>query len=398
MKPLALYLPQFHTFPENDGWWGKGYTEWTAVKKARPLFEGHMQPRIPLNENYYDLNEEGVKTLKWQADLAKKYGIYGFCFYQYWFCGRQLMEKPMEILRDDPDIDMNYCICWANESWTRTWYGLQNEILMAQEYGTKEDWIKHIEYLLTFFRDKRYIKIKNRPVLMIYRSYDIIMLDKMREVFDEKVRSEGFDGVYIISAKTAGEQDERRGIIDAYYYFEPGYSLKHGLNVVKTLRYNMSVAVRSLYNRVFKTQLLERRIPIEWIYSSIENRVYNRDEIPGTLARWDNTPRRDHKGLVYSGSSPRRFAENLKQLRRILDARAGHSVDITQPSTEVFTEENTGKDTERNEISRGSSTNLVDITELVIINAMNEWGEGAMLEPDEKEDYGYLESVLESVS
>ena len=133
MKPLALYLPQFHTFPENDEWWGKGYTEWTAVRKAKPLFEGHRQPRIPQNENYYDLDNDGVKTLRWQADLAKKYGIYGFCFYQYWFNSKQLMEKPMETLRDNPDIDMNYCVCWANESWTRTWYGLQNEVLMAQE-------------------------------------------------------------------------------------------------------------------------------------------------------------------------------------------------------------------------------------------------------------------------
>ncbi len=372
MKPLALYLPQFHTFPENDEWWGKGYTEWSAVRKAKPLFERHMQPRVPLDDNYYDLDKDGVKTLRWQAELAKKYGIYGFCFYQYWFNSKQLMEKPMETLRDNPDIDMAYCVCWANESWTRTWYGLENEVLMAQEYGQKEDWIKHIEYLLTFFKDERYIKIGNKPVLMIYRSYDIAELGPMRAVYDEKVKAAGFDGVYIISAKTAGEQDGRSGLIDAYYYFEPGYSLKHGLKPWQTMKYNISVGLRSLYNKCFKTTLLERMIPMEWIHSSIEGRKYADNEIPGTLARWDNTPRRDHKGLIYTGSSPERFKQDLLHLKGIVDGR-------------------------RSQEGAAGASDLVDITELIVINAMNEWGEGAMLEPDEAEGYGYLEAVASAV-
>ncbi len=418
MKPLALYLPQFHTFPENDEWWGKGYTEWTAVRKAKPLFEGHRQPRIPQNENYYDLDNDGVKTLRWQADLAKKYGIYGFCFYQYWFNSKQLMEKPMETLRDNPDIDMNYCVCWANESWTRTWYGLQNEVLMAQEYGKKEDWIKHIDYLLTFFKDRRYIKIGNKPVLMIYRSYDIADLGRMKEVFEDRVRAAGFDGVYIISAKTAGEQDDRGELIDAYYYFEPGYSLKHGLKPWQTMKYNISVALRSLYNKCFKTTLLERMIPMEWIYSSIENRKYADNEIPGTLARWDNTPRRDHKGLVYMGSSPSRFRENLGRLQNIVDGRGSNGTNMTQSGSvpvkneavvnitqdkRMLTKTANEVDITIESLDINQQNNIahedgeVDIKELIIINAMNEWGEGAMLEPDEAEGYGYLEAVTEVI-
>ena len=123
MKILALYLPQFHTFPENDRWWGKGYTEWTAVRKARPMFPGHDQPKVPLGQNYYDLVKNGVQTLTWQAKLMKQYGVYGLCMYHYWFNGKLLLEKPMEILRDHPEIDMRYTICWANEPWARTWDG-----------------------------------------------------------------------------------------------------------------------------------------------------------------------------------------------------------------------------------------------------------------------------------
>ena len=155
MRVLALYLPQYHSFKENDEWWGKGYTEWTAVGRAKPLYRGHIQPRVPLGERYYDLVKEGEETLLWQARLAREYGIYGFCFYQYWFKGKMLMEKPMEILLGHPEIDMNYCICWANETWTRTWYGLSEQVLMQQDYGEEEDWYRHFEYLLKFFKDKR---------------------------------------------------------------------------------------------------------------------------------------------------------------------------------------------------------------------------------------------------
>lgn len=356
MRALALYLPQFHTFKENDEWWGEGYTEWTAVKRARPLFKGHMQPRVPLDSRYYDLVNDGLQTLKWQADLAKKYGIYGFCIYQYWFSGRQLMERPAEILRDHPEIDINYCICWANESWTRTWYGLESEVLMLQEYGGEPEWRKHFEYLLGFFRDERYIKIDNRPVLMIYRSFDIEKLPEMRALFDKLAREAGFDGVYIISGKTAGEQESREDCIDAKYYFEPGFSLKHDISPVGKFCYNAQVAILSVINRVFKTKHLERRIPIERIYRAIENRDYAEDEFPGVLARWDNTPRRDYKGLLYTGANPASFKRCLETLRVKLEGRKN---------------------------------------DFVIINAMNEWGEGAMLEPDEHEGYSYLEAVAE---
>lgn len=353
MRVLALYLPQFHTFPENDKWWGKGYTEWTAVKKAQPIFKGHIQPRVPV-DGYYDLSDETAAAFKRQCELAKKYGIYGFSIYQYWFEGKQLMEKPMEILLAHPEIDINYCVCWANESWTRTWYGLENEILMQQGYGDKDKWELHFSYLLKFFKDRRYIKIDNKPVLQIYRTYDIEKLAQMREYFDARAKEEGFEGVFIVSGKTAGMLDERKELMDAWYYFEPGYSLKHSLTGLQTLSYNVRVAVNSLINKLPGKKHLERSIPIRWIYSAIENREYQENEIPGTLARWDNTPRRSYKGLVYTGASPELFYDNLKTLANKV---CGRKLDF------------------------------------VIVNAMNEWGEGAMLEPDEAEGMAYLEAI-----
>ena len=303
MKVMCMYLPQFHTFPENDEWWGKGYTEWTAVKRAKPLFKGHVQPKVPINGQYYDLVNEGVEILRWQAKLAKQYGIYGFSIYQYWFNGKQLMERPMEILLANKDIDINYCICWANESFTRTWYGLSEQILMKQDYGKEEDWCKHFNYLLKFFKDERYIKIDNKPLLQIYRSFDIDCLGEMLDCFSRLAKENGFDGVYIVSGKTAGIMDERTELIDGYYYFEPGYTLKHDFSKISEFKYNASVAFNSFMNRFRKNKRLERYISGDDILKGIVSRDYMENEFPGIMPDWDNTPRRDYKGLVYKGTS-----------------------------------------------------------------------------------------------
>ena len=132
MKIIAFYLPQFHTFEENDMWWGEGFTEWTNVKKAEPLFEGHMQPKIPLNKNYYNLLD--LDTLKWQCELSREYGVYGFCYYHYWFDGKMLMNKPMEMLLGHPEINQKFCICWANENWTKAWAKRDKTILVSQTF------------------------------------------------------------------------------------------------------------------------------------------------------------------------------------------------------------------------------------------------------------------------
>lgn len=354
MKVLAMYLPQYHTFPENDEWWGKGYTEWTAVKRAKPLYKGHVQPRRPLDDRYYDLVNEGVETLKWQAETARQYGVYGFAFYQYWFKGTQLMQRPMEILLEHPEIDINYCVCWANETWTRTWYGLTDQILMKQEYGDEIDFRKHYEYLRKFFMDPRYIKVGNKPVFQIYRTFEIEKLDKMLECFRKWCVEDGFDGMYVISGKTAATLETRDNLIDGYYFFEPGYTLKHDFSSLHRFEYNLSVLVKSTINKIFKTKILERKIPAKWIINSIVKRDYKDNEFPGLIPDWDNTPRRDYKGLVYTGTNPDDFMKALEILKS------------KKPDSD---------------------------TDFVYINAWNEWGEGAVLEPDEDKKYAYLSAI-----
>ncbi|MCD7820315.1 MAG: glycoside hydrolase family 99-like domain-containing protein, partial [Lachnospiraceae bacterium] len=172
VKIIPFYLPQFHTIPENDKWWGKGFTEWTNVRKAVPLFEGHQQPKLPLGDHFYNLLDDETKI--WQAELAKQYGIFGFCYYHYWFKnGKRLLEKPAEQMLKNKDIDLPFCFCWANENWSRNWDGGNHEIIMAQEYGGKREWEMHFQYLLPFFRDKRYITMNGKPLFIIYKPEQI---------------------------------------------------------------------------------------------------------------------------------------------------------------------------------------------------------------------------------
>ena len=192
MKIITFYLPQFHEIPENNEWWGKGFTEWVNVKKAQPLYEGHEQPRVPLNENYYNLLDPNVQV--WQAKIAKEYGVYGFCYYHYWFNGKLLLEKPMENMLKNRDIDIPFCVCWANEPWTRAWVG-ETKVLIPQLYGEKREWKEHFDYLLPFFKDSRYICDDGKPLVVIYRPEVIECLNEMLDYWNELAIQEGFEGV-----------------------------------------------------------------------------------------------------------------------------------------------------------------------------------------------------------
>ncbi len=358
MKILALYLPQYHSFPENDEWWGKDYTEWTALKGAAPVFKG--QSILHPKDGYYDLVNDQPETFIRQAGEARKYGIDGFAVYRYYFTGKQLMEKPMEILLNHPEIDMPYCFAWANETWTRAWYDLKEEVLMPQEYGGEQEWRAHFECELPYFKDKRYIKKDNKPVYIIYRTFDIDCLPEMKAKWDEWARKEGFDGIFWIGGRTAGNEDTRKNLMDAYYYFEPGYTLKHGLSPLRTFLYNSGTLLRHLYNalpmnREPEKKILERRIPIDWIYEGIVSRQYERNEYPGLIAQWDNTPRRSYKGLVYTQASAEKFRTALNSLKKTLKDKESY----------------------------------------VFINAWNEWGEGAALEPSLEKGDALLKAIRE---
>lgn len=356
MKVLALYLPQFHTIPENDEWWGEGYTEWTAVKNAQPLYKNHREPRIPLDYNYYDLADETGQVWKWQADMARQYGVYGFCIYHYWFDGRQLLQKPMEILLNHPEIDVHYCVCWANETWSRNWYAQERTILMEQTYGDRESWKKHFAYLKDFFLDPRYIKIENRPVVNIYHSQNIESLQEMRKLWDQMAKEIGFDGVYIVSGITGQGWDYRQDCIDAQYIFEPGYTLKNRLNYSEKLKYLVATGSKRCINHFLHTHFVEHIINAKMIYRHIEEEHIPDNAYPGTFPQWDNTPRTGSMGLSYTNTSPDVFAKHIKLLREKYADR-----------------------------------------DFLYVNAWNEWGEGAYLEPDDTVKYGYLEALREIV-
>lgn len=353
MKIIALYLPQYHEVEENNQWWGKGYTEWTAVKTAKKLHPRHNQPKTPLNNNYYDLSEESAETWKWQADLLKEYNIYGFAIYHYWFNGKMLLEKPMEVLLKNKTIDLKYCVTWANETWTRTWYGKETEILMKQDYGDSEDWIKHYKYLSNFFKDSRYIKINNKPVINIYRTYDIQNFDLMIKCWNQLAISDGFDGVYIVSGKTHQGFDKRVELFDAYYNFEPGYSLKQNVSLLSKKIYELNIFKNELTNKIFKKEQVTRIVNIKTIYKNIlkeATKKHVKKTYFGMYPSWDNTPRRGSKGIIHVNSSPDLFEKYISKLNMIIDKN-----------------------------------------DYIYINAWNEWGEGCYLEPDTDNRYSYLE-------
>ncbi len=344
MKIIAMYLPQFHRIPENDEWWGEGFTEWTAVKNAASLFEGHLQPKKPLNQNYYNLMNRS--TMEWQAGLMEKYGVDGLCFYHYWFKdGRRILEKPAEKLLEWKDINIPYCFCWANETWARSWSGLSGinvwadkyekksdkTILLEQKYGSQNDWIDHFEYLLQFFRDDRYLKVDGRPIIMLYKCSIISRLPAMIDCWRKLAKQNGFPDLFVIGGNSARVP---YGVLDRRIMKEP----QTDSHKVECKKIN-GVEVKE--------------------YDDFWDRILSADESdPNMLfscfVNYDDTPRRAEKGYVVRGGNPKKFEHYLYELL-IKNHRKGNS--------------------------------------LTFVNAWNEWGEGMYLEPDEQYGYAYLESI-----
>jgi len=356
MKIIAFYLPQFHAFPENDQWWGKGFTEWDNVRTAQALFNGHVQPRIPLNDNYYNLLDTDV--IKWQSKLAKEYGIYGFCYYHYWFDGKLLMEKPMEHMLADKSIDFPFCISWANENWTRAWAQKNKEILISQTYGGKEEWKTHFDYLLPFFKDDRYIKINEKPVMIIYRPEIIPVLRDMLVEWKKLAKENGLKDLCIIyqRASTYNHLNSEDG-----YLFD--YGIEYQPDMVHACqRKTYAMMKRKILNAAALKihHKLNVKNVIAYNYDETWNRILSlkpRDEkmIPGAFVNWDNTPRHKEKGsleLEYTVEKFKRYLSN-----QIVRAKTIYDKDI------------------------------------LFLFAWNEWGEGGYLEPDAQEGYGRLEAI-----
>ncbi|WP_082326023.1 glycoside hydrolase family 99-like domain-containing protein [Synechococcus sp. GFB01] len=199
MRAICLYLPQFHPIAENDKWWGAGFTEWRNVTRAKPLFPGHYQPHHPADLGYYDLRLAEVR--QHQADLARQYGIDGFCYYHYWFTGKQLLERPVsEILRTGQP-DFPFCLCWANENWTRRWDGQDQEVLIGQQYSPADDQ-NHIQALLPYFHDPRYIRIHNKPLFLVYRSSELPDPRATTALWRDQAQANGLEGLYLVKVES----------------------------------------------------------------------------------------------------------------------------------------------------------------------------------------------------
>ncbi|MBY0542284.1 MAG: glycoside hydrolase family 99-like domain-containing protein [Sphingobacteriaceae bacterium] len=361
LKTIALYLPQYHEVAENNKWWGEGFTEWTNVKKARSLFEGHYQPHIPLNKNYYDLSDNDV--LISQADLAKSYGIYGFCFYHYWFNGKLLLEKPIHNMLMQQKPDFPFCLSWANENWTRRWDGAEHEVLMEQKYSLEDD-RAHIKYLLPIFKDERYIKIEGKPVFLMYRSELHPQIKQATEIWREEAKRYGFPDLFLIRMENfeSNLAPSTHGF-DAGAEFAPNGEFK-----------GEKSAKKNLLSYFFKKILHETGIKKSSIYSNgvydysnvVENMI-NRDTPNYKYFRcispsWDNSARRKKNALMYINSTPALFKKWASKMRKY------------------------------------TSDNLPENEQLLFINAWNEWGEGCHLEPDEKWGTAYLQALKDALS
>lgn len=354
MKLVAFYLPQFHPIPENNTWWGEGFTEWVNVKKSKPLFHGHYQPREPLNDNYYDLMDDSV--MEWQMKLARKYGIGAFCYYHYWFNGRKVLEKPVERLLQNPKANLPFCMSWANEPWTRTWHGAggEKEVLIRQQYGAEKEWEEHFNYLLEFFKDKRYLKIDNKPIFLIYRIGSIPKCNQMLALWDELAKKNGFDGIFLVKMLTWIDRDTKSKYINASVDFEPGKwrrSQKKDGKYIEEIKEKFCEMHKDskFLNRFFCNILSYRKVN-----KGMLNQVHKKNEFRGVFVDYDDSPRRGRAATIFKGSNPKRFEKYL-----------------TMQINNSIREEN----------------------DYLFINAWNEWGEGNYLEPDKKYGYAYLHAI-----
>lgn len=356
MKTLAYYLPQFHEIEENNEWWGKGFTEWVNVRKAVPLFKEHYQPRVPLNNNYYDLSRK--ETLVWQAEIAKKHHVDAMCFYHYWFDGKRLLDKPAELLLSSKEIPMSFIFCWANEPWTRSWDGSHRDVIMPQSYGDEDNWLEHFNYLKPFFEDERYLKHNGKPMFLIYRSASFERCADWIAYWRKLASHTSFKDIHFVTSLTSFEQDSRKLDFDAMVNFEPMCTFEHFAGHVKPFIRKILGRLRREANQKFNCCYVEQKLSYQFIWDNILKKEYSDVCYSGAFVDWDNSPRKKTKSLVMNGSTPEVFKDNFDKL-----------------------------------YSKSLSSNVP----YLFINAWNEWAEGTYLEPDERYGFKYLEAIRDIV-
>ena len=348
---IAFYLPQYHPIPENDEWWGKGFTEWTNVTKARPLFRGHVQPRLPGELGFYDLRVPEVREQ--QADLARQHGIEGFCYWHYWLGdGKRLLERPFNEVLESGSPDFPFCLGWANHSWSRTWCGHSGEILAQQLYPGRADYIKHFYALLPAFRDKRWVRVRGKLLFVVFRPHEIPNPREFTELWRELSDKEGLSGFWFVGCDV---QDKKR--LNEWGFDSTLFQRHRFIEKCKPSS--------DVMRKIFHTWRKLRCKPSVYLYKDameyfVRNQTVESYEYPCIVTNWDSTPRLGVQGLVLKNSAPSLFREHIKDIFNRV-----HDRDYTD--------------------------------KIIFVKSWNEWAEGNYLEPDQEYGRERLEVLRDEV-
>jgi lipopolysaccharide biosynthesis protein len=365
-KLIAFYLPQYHPIPENDIWWGKGFTEWRNVVKGRPRFRGHYQPHIPADLGFYDLRLEETRIA--QATLAKEYGLTGFCYYHYWFNGKMLLEKPFNDVLESGVPDFPFCFCWANENWTKRWDGMDKDILMEQNYE-EYDIEKHFNWLERAFSDKRYIKINGKPLFLIYNTIGIPNIQDKITTWKKLAIDRGFPGMYIASVKSLRNKLTDFEIMDLGFdslvEFIPGGEESIPVKISSLPRQYINAIINKiiiLMGLQKKIKLLPRTFVFDYksmVSKIIERKPSKYKTFPCVLPGWDNSARKQDSAVLQNDD----------------EILYGKFLESSFEKVQAYPEDE----------------------QIVFINAWNEWAEGCHLEPDLRNGKKFLEATLNAV-
>lgn len=351
-RVIAFYLPQFHPIKENDIWWGKGFTEWTNVGKAKRFFKNHYQPRVPADLGYYDLRVP--ETRKAQANMAKEYGVEGFCYWHYWFGnGKRLIERPFNEVLSSGEPDFPFCLAWANESWKGFAHGLKNRnLLIEQLYPGIDDYTAHFYEVLPALKDKRYIKVNNKPLFMIYKSIEFKDVKIFIELWNRLAIENGLEGIYFV-AQTPDIEDKGRIISLGF----EAINLVRMFDFIKKRKYLQKVIQRIKIDLFSYPRIYNYSDVLKW-FSGREDK--SKDVFPCIFPNWDHTPRSGKEGIILHESTPELFREHVSM---VVD-----SVKDKKPEERI-----------------------------IFIKSWNEWAEGNYMEPDLKFGMKYLEVLKEEI-
>lgn len=347
---IALYLPQYHPIPENDEWWGKGFTEWTNTVKAKKLYRSHYQPHVPADLGFYDLRLP--ETRQSQADLARAYGIEGFCYYHYWFAGRRILERPFQEVLESSQPDFPFCLCWANETWCGIWHGAPNKILIEQTYPGPKDHEAHFAALLPAFTDPRHIRVDTKPLFLVYKPNNIPDCKAAMDQWRSMASDAGLNGLYLVGMDFSNKWNPLEDGFDAKISMPP-FPLRGWVsrrNPVKWLRHRYAVL---------------RGRPTFHKFENILQHEMEHEDTPYTtyscaIHAWDNTPRSGCNGVVLTDTGPEEF-------RRLMH------------------------------LCLNRVQNLPEDHRLIFLKSWNEWAEGNHLEPDIKHGHAFLKAIKDEM-